>query len=325
MFRTRITEMLGIEYPIIQGGMLWVSCPELTAAVSNAGGLGVLISAPFRSGEELRKEIIRTKELTDKPFGVNISLFPAARPIPNDEFIDVIVEEGVRAVESSGHRAPPPEYVEKLRKANVKLIHKCAAVRHAQSAERAGVDAVTVVGYENGGATGMYDVTTMVLVPLTVDAVQIPVLAGGGIADARGFVAALALGAEGVVVGTRFMATKESPAHPSFKEWMLRARETETMLVQRSIRNTHRVLRSPFAEKVYELESKGATLEELLPWISGERSRRVLLNGELEEGAVSCGQVVGLINSIVSAKEVIEEMVEGAIRFQERLSSIIGR
>jgi len=322
MFKTRITEMLGIEYPIIQGGMMWVSCPELAAAVSNAGGLGILISAGCASGEELREDIRKTKSLTAKPFGVNLNLFPSIRPIPNDELLEVIVEEGVPVVETSGIRSPE-EFVAPLKKGNVKIIHKCAGVRYAQTAERVGADAVSVVGVENGGATGMLDITTFVLVPATVNALSIPVIAGGGIADARGFVAALALGAEGVVIGTRFMATHESPLHPNFKDWLLRANETDTMLIMRSIRNTHRVLKNQTSEKVLELEQRKATLEELLSVLSGEQVEKVLMEGDLEVGIAPCGQVIGLVNEIVSTKEVIDGIVAGAKEILQRLTGVL--
>jgi len=321
MFKTRITEMLGIQYPIIQGGMLWLSQAELAAAVSNAGGLGIITSANFNSAEELRAEIRKTKSLTDKPFGVNLSLFPAMKSIPNDEFVSVIIEEGVRAVETSGAKSPA-EFIPRLHAAGVKVIHKTATVRHAKKGEQAGADAVTVVGCENGGAVGMEDVTTMVLIPKAVDTMRVPVIAGGGIADARGFVAALALGAEGVVIGTRFMATQECPTHPKFKEWMLKAQENETVLVERSIRNTHRALRNKAAEEVLEMESKGATLEQLMTWINGENYRKVMLEGELEAGMAYCGQAVGLINDIPTVKEVIDGIVNSARAIGNRMAKI---
>jgi nitronate monooxygenase len=321
MLKTRITEILGIKYPIIQGGMRLVSCAELAAAVSNAGGLGILASTNFGSSEDLRREVLKTKELTDKPFGVNISLFPAVKKLPNDEFIDVIIEERVAAVETSGIKSPE-EFIPRLHAAGVKVIHKTATVRHACKGEQVGVDALAVVGIENGGNVGMEDVTTLVLVPKTVQAVRAPVIAGGGICDARGFVAALALGAEGVLIGTRFMATKESPAHPKFKEWMLRSQENETALVQRSIRNTHRTLKNKAVEKTLELEARGAPLEELLPWISGDNNRRVVIDGELDAGMAYCGQVVGLINNLPTVKEVIDDLISGALAIGERLSAM---
>ncbi|MBE0415314.1 MAG: nitronate monooxygenase [Dehalococcoidia bacterium] len=322
MFKTRVTEILGIEYPIIQGGMMWVSCPKLAAAVSNAGGLGILVSAAYASGKELREDIRKTKSLTDKPFGVNLSLFPAMRPLPNEEYIEVLIEEGVPVVETSGFKAPD-EYLPRLREGNVKVIHKCAAVKHAQTAERVGVDMVAVVGVENGGATGMVDVTTFVLVPATVNALSLPVIAGGGVADARGFVAALALGAEGVVIGTRFMATHEAPLHPKFKKWLLRSKETDTTLVMRSIRNTHRVLKNKAAEKALEMEQRGATLEELATVIGGGEAAKAFKDGELEAGIAGCGQVVGLIDEIVSTKEVIDGIVAGAGEILQRLEGTL--
>lgn len=321
MFKTRITEMLGIQYPIIKGGMAVISRAELVAAVSNAGGLGILISAHFTSGEELRQEIRRTKNLTNKPFGVNISLFPSQKPLPNSDFVDVIIDEKVAVAETSGIRGPG-EFAPRLKKGGVKLIHKCAYVKHAVVAEREGADAVTVVGVENGGATGMEDVTTMVMVPLAVDAVKIPVLAGGGIGDARGLVAALALGAEGVVMGTRFMAVKESPLHPRAKEWMLRSKETDTVIVERSIRNTHRSLRNKATDKVLDMESKGATLQDLLPFIGGQGAHKVYIDGDLDAGMAYCGEVVGQINDIPTCQEVIDRMVKGAMSIRERLDKV---
>jgi len=321
MLKTRVTEILGIKYPIVQGGMRWVSCAELAAAVSNAGGLGIIASTNFESSDELRREVLKTKELTDKPFGVNISLFPAIKKLPNDEFIDVIIEERVAAVETSGTKSPE-EFITRLHAAGVKVIHKTATVRHACKGEQVGADAVAVVGIENGGNVGMEDVTTMVLVSKTAKIVQAPVISGGGVYDAGGFVAALALGAEGVLIGTRFMATRESPAHPKFKEWMLKSQENETVLAQRSIRNTHRTLINKAVEKTLELESRGATLSELLPWISGDNFRRVVIEGELDAGMAYCGQVVGLINDIPTVKEVIDDLISGALAIGERLSAM---
>lgn len=311
--------MLGIKYPIIQGGLLHIARSELAAAVSNAGGLGIITSANFRNGEELRQEILRVKELTDKPFGVNISLNPITRQTrPNAEFVDVIINEGVTVVETSGKRGPE-EFVSRLHDANVKVIHKVATYRHALKGEQAGADAIEVVGFENGGNVGMEDVTTMVLVPKVAVNVKVPVIAGGGIGDARGFIAALALGAEGVLMGTRFVATVESPVHDTFKRWMIRAQENETMLVQRSIKNTHRTLKNTAALKVAELEAEGAAFEKLFPWISGEKYRNVVMEGQLDTGMAYCGQVVGLINDVPTVKEVIDSMINESLVIGERL------
>jgi nitronate monooxygenase len=242
-------------------------------------------------------------------------------PVPNKEFIEVLIEEGVKAVETSGVRTPE-EYLPRLKEGNIKVIHKVTTVRHALSAQRVGVDAVVLVGAEQGGAVGMEEVGTLVLIPIACDALNIPVIAAGGIADARGFVAALALGAEGVVIGTRFMATKECPAHANLKQWLLRAKETDTVIVARGIRNTHRALKNKAAEKALELEARGAPLEELLPVVGGEACKKVFLQGDLDAGIASCGQAVGLINDIPTVKEVIDRMIAGAKPIVQRLTSL---
>jgi len=319
MLKTRITEMLGIQYPIIQGTMLWLSGADLTAAVSNAGGLGLMASMNFNNKEELKEEIRKTKSLTDKPFGVNINLFPTSRPVNNEEFIEVIAEEGVGVVETSG-RSPEP-YMELFKKSNIKVIHKVPSVRFAQKAEKIGVDAVAVVGFECGGAPGMDNVTTFVLIPRAAESVKIPVIAGGGIADARGLVAALSLGAEAVIMGTRFMATKECWAHSNVKEWMLKAEETDTMMILQSLRQARRVMKTDKAQKVLEMEGKGASLEELLTVVGGELGKKVLTTGDLNSGILACGQVAGLIHGILSVKEVIDETVNGAGKILERLKT----
>jgi nitronate monooxygenase len=332
MITTRITELLQTKYPIIQGGMVPVSDANLAAAVSDAGGFGIIASAVFSSGEELRREIEKAKALTRKPFGVNVSLFPAARPLPNDDFIKVCVDEGVKAVETSGVRSPD-EFVSSLREGGVKLIHKVAEVRHAEKAERVGADAVAIVGVESGGHPGLNDLTSMVLVPLTANAVKLPVIAGGGITDSRSFVAALTLGAEGVVIGTRFMATKECAAHPKFKKWMVDAKENDTTIVMRSIRMNTRAMKNEATRQVQEreqtLEQKGASigeiLDELMPLIRGEQTKRVLTHGELDAGVVSCGQAVGSINEILSVKDVIDDIIEGVEPVLQRLDSLVRR
>ncbi len=310
MFQNRLTELLGIRYPIIQGGMQWVSRAELAAAVSNAGGLGILSALTFPSPEELSAEIKKTRGMTDKPFGVNLTLLPTMRPANIEGYINTIIEEGITIVETAG-RNPAP-YMERLKSAGIKVIHKCVAVRFAQTAERIGCDVISIDGFECAGHPGEEDLTSLILIPLTVDAVKIPVIASGGFGDARGFVAALALGAEGINMGTRFMATQEAPVHPCVKEWLVRSSEHDTMLVQRSLRNSHRVLRNDVAEKVAEMEKQGATLEELIPWITGQRGKKLLETGELDEGLQACGQVVGLIHDIPTVKEIMDRIVKGA-------------
>jgi nitronate monooxygenase len=322
MFKTRVTEILGIEYPIIAGGMMPLSTAEFAAAVSNAGGLGIITSANFTTASGLREEIRKAKTLTDKPLGVNINLFLREEaPWPTEKFIEVVIEEEIKAVETSGIRSPA-EYIPRLREANVKVMHKVTTVRHALKAEQVGADLVGIIGSEQGGAVGMDEVTTMVIVPAAVNALEVPVVAGGGIGDARGFVAALALGAEGVIIGTRFMATKECPVHPKFKQWMLQARENDTVILERSIRMTHRALKNRTADKVLEMEARGASLEELLPLISGEGARKLFLEGELDAGIAHCGQIVGLINDIPTVKELIEGIVIEAKAIGKRLASL---
>ena len=319
MLKTRITEMLGIQYPIIQGAMVWLSVAELTAAVSNAGGLGILTSMNFDNKKELREEVRKTKRLTDKPFGVNINLFPTVRPVNNEEYIETLAEEGVGIVETAG-RSPEP-YMKQLKEAKIKVIHKITSVRHAQKAEQIGVDAVTLVGYECGGVPGMDDVTTLVLIPRAADSLKIPVIAGGGIGDARGMVAALALGAEAVTMGTRFVATKECWAHPNVKDWIVKANEADTMVVMRSLNEPRRVMKTATAQKVPEMEARSASLQELLTVVSGQLGKAMLTTGDLNAGILACGQVIGLIDEILSVKEVISGMVNGARAIHERLGA----
>ena len=321
MFKTRLTEMMGIQYPIVAGGMRNLSRAELVAAVSDAGALGILDSSRFQKAEELRDEIKKTKSMTGKPFGINITLFPWGDPKLNDQFIEVLVEEGVRAVETSGFRGPG-EFMERLRAGNVKLIHKVASVRHAVAAEREGADAVTIVGFEQGGALGREETTTLILVPRTVDSVKIPVLAGGGIGDARGLVAALALGAEGVVMGTRLLATKECVAHPAFKEWMVQAKENDLAVIGRTVGMKSRVIKNKATEPIVELEAKGASAEELQPLLQ-RSAPSVIEDGDVVEGRGGCGQVVGLIDSVVSVKELIDNIVKEALSMRDRLDKII--
>ncbi len=321
MFQTRITELLGIRYPIVQGGMVYLSRAELVAAVSNAGGLGILTSANLPTRQALRDEIRRTRRLTDQPFGVNINLAPAARPVPTEEYIDTALEEGVTIFETSG-RSPEP-LMERFKRGGAIVIHKApGGVRFAETAEMVGCDAVSIIGAECGGHPGPDDTGSLVLVRATVEAVRIPVLAGGGFGDAAGFVAALALGADGVLMGTRFMATRECPAHPAFKEWLLRARETDTVVTQRSIRAPARNLKNSVARKVLELEQQGAGLEQLLEFTSGQNANRVYFEGDLEAGLAECGQVVGIIHDIPTCQELIDAIISGAREIVARLGSL---
>ena len=319
MIQNRLTKLLGIKHPIIQGGMQWISRAELVGAVSNAGGLGILSALTFPSPEELASEIRKTKELTSNPFGVNLTLLPTMKPANIEGYIDVLIDEGVKIVETAGRS--PESYMKKLKSADVKVIHKCVAVRFAKTAERIGCDAISIDGFECAGHPGEEDITSLILVPLAADAVKIPVVASGGFGDARGLVAALALGAEGINMGTRFLVTREAPVHPDVKDWFVRSTEHDTTLVQRSLRNSHRVLKNDISQQVAEMENQGATLEELLPLITGQRGRKLLETGELNEGLQACGQVVGLIQNIPTVQELIEGIMVEAARIIERISS----
>ena len=317
MFKTKITEMFGIEYPIIQGAMMWLSRAELVAAVSNAGGLGIIAALTFPTVQELREEIKKTKSLTDKPFAVNITLLPTIQPRSLEEYIDAAIEGGVSIIETAGRN--PRQYMKQLRDGGVKVMHKVASVKAVKTTERIGVDAVTIVGFEEGGNPGMDDVTSSVLIPIAVDSVRIPVIAAGGIGDARGFVAALALGAEGVLMGTRFMISQECPLHPKIKQWLLQATEKDTLMIMRSINNPERVVTTNFARSVLEMERKGTSLEELLPMINGLRQKRALDKGDVDEAMIPCGQVVGLIHEIPTVREIIEGIINEARLIGQRL------
>jgi nitronate monooxygenase len=318
VFSTRVTEALGIEHPIIQGGMMWVSQPELVAAVSNAGGLGILTALTFETGEGLEKAIARTRELTDKPFGVNLTFLPTLVPKDYGSLVEVMAGEGIPVIETAG-RNPEP-YLEGLKAGGALVIHKCTSVRFALKAQSIGCDMVSIDGCECAGHPGEEDVTSLILIPATVDAIDIPIIASGGFADARGLVAALALGADAMNMGTRFVVTEESPVHPKIKQWHVDSKETDTMFVMRSLRNTERVLRNPAAEKVLELEQAGAGIAELAPLVSGQNGLKMAIEGDLECGLWSAGQCVGLIHDVPTIGELIDrimseakEIVEGRI------------
>jgi nitronate monooxygenase len=314
--------MLGIQYPIVQGGLQWLATAQLASAVSEAGGLGIISSLSFPDHKSLRNEIRLIKEKTQKPFGVNLSMLPELTKGDRTlEILQVILEEDVPVVETSGRS--PEAFIQKLKSQGIKLIHKVPSVRFAQKAESIGADAVTIVGFECGGHPGMDDVTSFVLIPQAAESVKIPIIAGGGIADSRGFLAALALGAEGVVMGTRFVATQECPAHPRIKEGFLKARETDTMVIQRSIKNAARVIRNQAAQTTLAMEQRGATLEELLTVISGQMSEKAYQEGDLQGAIIACGQCVGLIHEIKSVKEVIDDVIQGAHSILQKMNALI--
>jgi len=318
MFQTRITELFGIKYPIIQGAMMWLSRAEMVAAVANAGGLGIMASLTFPTTRELREEIRKTKSLTDKPFAINITLLPTIQPRSLEEYIEAAIKEGVTIIETAGRN--PRQYMKQIRDGGVKVMHKVASVKAAKTAERIGVDAVTIVGFEEGGNPGMDNVTTMVLVPRAVDELEIPVIAGGGIGDGRGLMAALALGAEGAVMGTRFMLSRECPLHNSIKQRLLEASEKDTLMIMRSINNPERVAGTDFARRILEMEERGTTLEELLPLIDGRRQKKALDKGETDEAIIPCGQVVGLLDDLPTIKEIIDGIIKEARIIAKRLS-----
>lgn len=322
MFNTRITEMLGVQYPILQGGMQWLAKAELVSAVSNAGGLGFITAVSFATVAELRAEIHKTRDMTDKPFGVNVSMLPAIMPGDlTDAFIELVCEENIPVIETAGRN--PEQYVPKLKSAGVKLFHKVPAVRFAHKAQAVGADAVIVVGFECGGHPGLDDVPSLIVLPKAASELDIPVIAAGGFCDGRGLVAALALGAEAVLMGTRFMAVSESPMHDNFKQWMVHAQETDTMVVERSIRNAARIMKNEAARTVAQLEAEGATLEQLLPVISGKVGREAYLSGDIDLGTIACGQVVGRIREIKSAQELIDGIIEEACAIVERLHGLL--
>ncbi len=321
MFQTKITQMFGIQYPIVVGTMMHLARAEMVAAASNAGALGVLASANFLTKEDFRTEIKKLKGMTSKPFAVNLNLFPAMRPVDNREYVEVILAEGVKIVETSGHRAPE-ELAKDLKASGIILIHKCVGVRYALKAESIGADVVTVVGYENGGATGILDVTTLCLVPRVVDALKIPVIGGGGVSDGRGFLALLALGAQGVIMGTALLVAEECPIHPQLRQALIAATELDTMIVMRSIQNSHRVWINDVAKQLAEMEKQQAGLQEIIRVASGEKARRMYQEGDLNAGVISCGQGIGLVKKVMPMRDIIEGVVHQAEELRKKLSLI---
>ncbi len=319
--KTRVTEMLGVEYPLVMGTMQGHSNADLVAAAANAGIFACIASTMFNTSQALREEIRKTKSLTDKPFGVNINLFPMIRPQNTDEYIDAMIEEGVTVIETAGRS--PEELVDRIKKGNAKLMHKVARIRDARTAERVGADIVEVVGSEAGGHPSREQIGSLVLIPQVVDAVQIPVIAGGGIADARGFVAALALGAEGVLMGTVFLTTRECQLHQNLKDRLVEAQSTDTMFTLRSLGDPLRALRNELTIEIDEMEAKGATTDDVIALIGGGKGRRAMTLGEADNTILACGQVVGMIRDIPTVKELVNRIINGAIAIQDKLSSTL--
>ena len=321
---TRITELFGIEHPIIQGGMHYVGRAELAAAVSNAGGLGIITALTQRTPERLRAEILRCRTMTSKPFGVNLTFLPAVTPPDYPGFVQVIIDERVTIVETAGNN--PQQWLPALKTSGIKVIHKCTSVRHALKAERIGCDAVSVDGFECGGHPGEDDVPNMILLPRAAEELSVPFVASGGMADGRSLVAALSLGADGINMGTRFIATKEAPVHENVKQAIVNASELDTRLIMRPLRNTERVLKNDAVERLLEKErTLGAELrfEDIFPEVAGVYPK-VMEDGDLDAGAWSCGMVIGLVHDVPTCRELIERTMQQADRIiRERLGRML--
>ncbi|HEX4197413.1 MAG TPA: nitronate monooxygenase family protein [Caulobacteraceae bacterium] len=322
--KTRITELFGIEHPIIQGGMHFVGLAEMAAAVSEAGGLGIITGLTQRTPEHLANEIARCREMTKKPFGVNLTFLPSVNPPDYPGYVQAIVDGGVKIVETAGNN--PQKWMPALKEAGIKVIHKCTAVRHSLKAESIGCDAVSVDGFECGGHPGEDDIPNFILLPRAAEELKIPFVASGGMADGRSLVAALALGAEGMNMGTRFIATKEAPVHENVKLALVAASELDTRLVMRSLRNTERVLVNAGVERLLQKErEQGANLkfEDIIAEVSGVYPK-VMVEGDMDAGAWSCGMVAGLIHDIPTCKDLIEGIVAEAEQIlRQRLEAML--
>jgi NAD(P)H-dependent flavin oxidoreductase YrpB (nitropropane dioxygenase family) len=323
--KTRITEMFGIEHPIIQGGMHMVGYAEMASAVSNAGGLGIITGLTQGTPEKLAKEIARCREMTDKPFGVNLTFLPAVTPPDYPGFVEAIIKSGVKAVETAGNN--PQKWLPGLKEAGIKVIHKCTSVRHSLKAEAIGCDAVSVDGFECGGHPGEDDVPNFILLPRAAEELKIPFVASGGMADGRSLVAALAMGAEGMNMGTRFMATKEAPIHQNVKDALVAASELDTRLIMRPLRNTERVLINAGVERLLEKErtlGDKITFADIAPEVAGVYPA-IMKKGEMDAGGWSCGMVAGLIHDVPTVKELIDRiMAEADALITQRLAGFLG-
>jgi len=308
--KTRFTELFGVEHPITQGGMQWVGRAELVAAVANTGALGFITALTQPTPEALVKEIARCRDLTGNPFGVNLTILPSITPPPYDEYRQAIIESGVKFVETAG--ANPVDHLPDLHAAGIKVIHKCTSVRHAVKAEQLGVDAVSIDGFECAGHPGEDDIPGLVLIPAAADRLSIPFVASGGFADGRGLVAALALGADGVNMGTRFLCTVESPVAPEVKAWLVNADEHDTELIFRSLRNTARVARNSVSREVVQILSAGGTFDDVRQLVAGTRGKTVYESGDIEAGIWTAGMVQGLIHDVPTVRELVERIVRDA-------------
>ncbi len=322
--KTRITELFSIQHPIIQGGMHYVSFAELAAAVSNAGGLGIITALTQKTPADLAKEIARCREMTDKPFGVNLTFLPTVTAPDYPGYIGAIIDGGVKIVETAGRN--PQEHLPGLKDAGIKVIHKCTSVRHALKAESIGCDAVSVDGFECGGHPGEDDIPNMILLPRAAEELKIPFVASGGMANGRSLAASLALGADGINMGTRFIATKEAPVHENVKKAVVAATELDTRLVMRPLRNTERVMRNAAVDRLLEKEASlghDIKFEDIIEEVAGVYPK-IMMEGDMDAGAWSCGMVAGLIHDIPTCRELVDRIMseaEGIIR--NRLASML--
>ena len=311
MITTRFTEIFGIKHPVVQGGMQNVGIAELVSAVANTGALGFLTALTQPTPEALTREISRTREMTDKPFGVNLTFLPTLKPVPYEEYGQAIVEAGVKIVETAGNN--PQQFIPGFKIAGIKIIHKCTSVRHAVKAEVIGCDAVSIDGFECAGHPGEDDIPGLILIPCAADKLTIPMVASGGFGDGRGLVAALALGADGMNMGTRFMATLEAPVHDNIKQQLIEATERDTALIFRSMRNTARVFKNQVSDEVRALEARDdTTIDDIKHLVAGERGKQALLKGDADAGIWSAGMVAGLIHDIPSCRDLVERIMREA-------------
>ncbi|EAW17831.1 NAD(P)H-dependent flavin oxidoreductase [Aspergillus fischeri NRRL 181] len=321
-FHTALTRKLGIAVPVVQGGMQWVGYAELAAAVSNAGGLGILTALTQPTPEDLRKEIRRCRTMTKKPFGVNLTLLPALVPPDYAAYAQVIIDEGVKIVETAGNNPGP--VITQLKKANTIILHKCTTIRHAKSAVKLGVDFLSIDGFECAGHVGEHDITNFILLSRARQELNVPFIASGGFADGQGLAAALALGAEGINMGTRFMCTVEAPIHQKVKEAIVASDENNTNLVLRRWKNTSRLFKNKVSEEALKIERESKTGEfaEIAPFVSGKRGREVFLNGDIDYGVWTAGQVIGLIHDIPTCADLLQRIEREAVQAIDRSKSL---
>ncbi|ENW90968.1 nitronate monooxygenase family protein [Acinetobacter indicus] len=321
--QTRVTQMLGIRHPIIQGGMMWVGTAEMASAVSNAGGLGTLTALTQPSPEALAQEIARCREMTDQPFAVNLTLLPAVNPPPYAEYRQAIIDSGIKIVETAGNK--PHEHIEVFKQHGITVIHKCTSVRHALSAQKIGADIISIDGFECAGHPGEDDIPGLILIPAAADQLTVPIIASGGFGDGRGLVAALALGAEGINMGTRFCATQEAPIHDNIKQFYLNNDERATNLLYRQFRNTARVAKNSVSDLVVQMsQDPNLEFEHIRPYVSGLKGKLALETGDVDAGLITAGQVLGLIHDIPSCDDLIQRMIQDAEQIiQQRLAGLI--